>query len=704
MRILDHMRGVKELYEAYGFKTFNSSNDHIIFIYDQGYFKNAEIVKFSDVAIEDVKKDLLEIGYNPNVTTFKNIEEIQNRLFEGFFKVSYYKSKVSKDYKNFKQNQSILLGSDYEYIRGNYYKDTELQHDDIVNKILEELNEEGPRLIVLEAAAGYGKTCTVYEIFNEIVNLKDTSKIPLMSELSRNRKAKIFRYILLDEIDKKFPGLQSDLVESEIYSGKIPLIVDGFDELLIKSHDLANDEAESSFDDIETMLGTIGEMLRGNAKIILTSRKSALLSGDKFFEWINNRENEFSVSKYTLNEPSIRDWIGPDKIEVIERLGNDAESLLNPVILAFIKNLDLNEFTAICNNIDQLIDNYFSKLLERERIRQNLKIETREQLEIFQGLANYMSVTGITSDSRESIKSIISNDNWVLIEKARSRYLDSEKPDFESIANTLAGHVLLDRNGSSDRVGFINEFIFGILLGNSMCDSKKIEVVDMKFIDMVCTSFKIRSQEKRNILFQKILPLYDMLLEVERLEIDTKLKNSLTCNYKSLSLNGNLLDKFNFGSFKVSDSVFYSCIFSNMLFCKNSFSRTSFIDCKFYNCEFVNDTDEDHEIYFISCNSDTDYSTLLDKVPITDASEETIEQLELKYEKIVIEQFWPPGKAGGQPKRAYRTLFNGVDYSDFPYIEEAINRLRKRGILRRESDIYIIDYSEIKEISRIRNS
>lgn len=87
---------------------------------------------------------------------------------------------------------------------------------------------------MIEAAAGFGKTCTAYELLREII-VNNIGKIPLFSELSRNRQAKIFRYVLLDEIDRSFPLLSSALVRNEIRAGNVPVILDGFDELLHES-------------------------------------------------------------------------------------------------------------------------------------------------------------------------------------------------------------------------------------------------------------------------------------------------------------------------------------------------------------------------------------------------------------------------------------------------------------------------------------
>jgi hypothetical protein len=107
----------------------------------------------------------------------------------------------------------------YEYIRSSYdYTEYSLDKDvtntisigaendsnSLVSKIVRQINEHnGPLLIIIEAAAGYGKTCTAYEILKEFISLP-SFKLPFFTELSRDRSAKIFKHILQFEIENSF--------------------------------------------------------------------------------------------------------------------------------------------------------------------------------------------------------------------------------------------------------------------------------------------------------------------------------------------------------------------------------------------------------------------------------------------------------------------------------------------------------------------
>lgn len=59
----------------------------------------------------------------------------------------------------------------------------------------------------------------------------------------------MFRYVLLDEIDRKFTTLSSDLVIAEIRNGNVPLVIDGFDELISRSNkDMGYDDSVADDD------------------------------------------------------------------------------------------------------------------------------------------------------------------------------------------------------------------------------------------------------------------------------------------------------------------------------------------------------------------------------------------------------------------------------------------------------------------------
>ena len=89
--------------------------------------------------------------------------------------------------------------------------------------------------------------------------------VPIYIELSKNRTASIFRYILLDEIDRKFSFMNTEVVQEEIARGFVPLVIDGFDELISRAMKVlqeTNEDIIPQFEDAETMLDTIADLLK----------------------------------------------------------------------------------------------------------------------------------------------------------------------------------------------------------------------------------------------------------------------------------------------------------------------------------------------------------------------------------------------------------------------------------------------------------
>ncbi|MBK7959273.1 MAG: hypothetical protein IPK03_14980 [Bacteroidetes bacterium] len=66
-------------------------------------------------------------------------------------------------------------------------------------------------------------------------------------------------------------------------------------------------------------------------------------------------------------------------------------------------------------NPDILVKQYFEKMLERERDRQNLIISVEKQYEIFKNVAQLLLEFDITVESKEFFKEIIKDQNTKLL-------------------------------------------------------------------------------------------------------------------------------------------------------------------------------------------------------------------------------------------------------------------------------------------------
>src|SRR5688572_29718463 len=275
---------ITALFKQYGFSKGYSSNDdtHTVYTIRSGYFHQAEILALDpsdSVGIQRTRHELERTGYACTTRNFVDFNELKQRLFRGFFAVDETKQRQRHHYEAFRQRVARAIGGNYEYISGPYVSnDIAGDSSGLIQSILQELEPSEPTLILIEATAGFGKTCTAYELLAALSE-RYPDNPPLFIELARNRQAPIFRYVLLDEIDRNYPSLNSDLVTLEISNGTVPLIVDGFDELLRHSIDKQSDAVDGH---LETMLDTIADLLRDRAKVVLTTRRTAMFSAAAF--------------------------------------------------------------------------------------------------------------------------------------------------------------------------------------------------------------------------------------------------------------------------------------------------------------------------------------------------------------------------------------------------------------------------------------
>jgi len=279
-----YIKELDELYIRYGYEP-RKNNTNRVYLFTKSIYNGADIVKTgSDEEAEVLKIQYANSGYAVKVRSYKNIEEAEDYLFRDFFKADGVIQNLKRRYESFvgKLMNNLPENEKYQYIRSSYdYTNYNLEHDDkktisiradddsnaLVGAITKQINEHvGPLLIIIEAAAGYGKTCTAYEILNEFISIP-TNKLPFFTELSRDRKASIFKHILAFEIEEQFSNrVDSNVVIYQIKKGRIPLIIDGFDELISKDFSFSSNQ----FEQVESMLSTIVDLLTDNAEILIT--------------------------------------------------------------------------------------------------------------------------------------------------------------------------------------------------------------------------------------------------------------------------------------------------------------------------------------------------------------------------------------------------------------------------------------------------
>lgn len=690
-----------EIYSRYGYETKQKNENYCVFCLRQGVYYGIDIVVINfDKKTDTLKQEYEKTGYATRIVIFKNIDDIDSLLFEGFFETESTKESLLHKYHEYCESRKRSYGFKYSYIPCPYRVHDETAADNIIDEITHIMQKNSPELILIEAAAGYGKTSTSYEVLFKLLNCSPI-RIPIFAELSRNRQAKIFRYVLLDEIDRLYPLLKSSLVEYEIKAGKIPLIIDGFDELLQQGTNV-KDEA-TNFTDVEAMLDTIGDLLTGSAKIILTSRRTAIFAGDDFHNWMNDKSAQFQITRIKIDRPDIAQWIGHERLKALNEHGVPINHLSNPVLLTYIQSIDDSKFQVICDDIEKLIDNFFISLLEREQERQNLRLSVPEQKEIFINLAQDMVSYDITSDEKNFIKGMIIEKNSTKLNEFRSRYNPSERPSLDELGEILTNHVLLDRVGSKeDNIGFINQFVFGYLIGSAAIiadDDWLIEsFANKQFISLASTAFSVRGDIPRNTLFQKICLVDSVLDDQDKLIMGTELTDSCTYSFDGALFDSLVLTSCVFSrECIIKNTLFHNCRFEQSVLERSAFINVNFVGCTFNNCHVnTHNTFDYSNCWFTECEDyESNFISNFNKNIYTITHNENINY---SIETEILRQFWPIGRQFSSTKLEIRTLFSGFDSNQRKIIPEGIRSLKEKNLISTKGLYAFLNIDKINDI------
>lgn len=586
---------VKSLFDLYGYEIMDETAAYIVFAVKHSLYPGVDIVLLQPMAEQDLLK--LQDEYSSQrfavrVCKHDELDSIEEFLFDWFFQVKLTNRSIGARYKEYSKAVLKSYGvkdnsKPYSYVESPYTKEENVletirgQKNKLIESIHNDINQKGPTLIIVEAAAGYGKTSTAMELL-KLYEKEEHGIRPFYMELSKDRQAATFRYLLLSQMHREFNVLLDDkIVNHNIKNGRIPLIIDGFDELLSEDLDLGYvDKAKRRG---ETMLSTIADYLVNNAKIVLTTRKTAILSGQDFIDWYTKKLqiDNVRVVRYSLDQPQVNDWLQPWQLH---ELPEELNYILNPVILGYLHYLSDEDFLQECAS-SKIINSYITKLLTREMERQDLTISVNDQKIVFERLASAFAYDDILSDSRTSIKDTI----LLLSNDLISQHVSATK-DSNSIVNTLANHAVLDRKGNNN-IGFVNDFVLGVFLGLSLLDEENEELkeyykdMSKNFIDKVLFAMSLADESSRDMVWMQLNEICRNLKGSIKLQADLMLQRKSMSNYKDETFDGNTYYNVLLGAI---DSTFENCHFANMVFIDSNIDLQFFKDCEFINCKFNN--------------------------------------------------------------------------------------------------------------------
>ncbi|MCQ2269612.1 MAG: pentapeptide repeat-containing protein [Bacteroidales bacterium] len=667
------------VFDQYGYELKEKCEQYRVYLLHQGMYYGAEIVALQEYDCSDIVSEYSKLGYAAKFHHFNAIEDAEKYLFDGFFKTTLTSNRIKKRYNDFASMQVKPygnLGVAYEYINVPYsiIDSNEVQNGvNIVNDINSIFAKDGAYLMIIEAAAGFGKTCTAFEIYKSLEPITTNTK-PLFAELSNNRNAKEFRYVLMSEIEDEFnAGINTDLVIHNIKRGKIPLLIDGFDELLSKNIDTGRKISTSDFEEVETMLSTIGDLLSDNAKIVITSRKTAIFSGDQFNEWVDSYESAFNVVRFQLEKPQILHWLTSEQIDILNTNNVPLDNITNPVLLTYLRNIDNNTLKSISREPDTIVDKYFEFLLNREQERQQLVIPYQDQMKIFQNLAKSFAEFDITAESRAFVKDLLIDRNKSKLSYYRA--ISSQKPSFEELADTLTNHALLDRIGNRDYIGFINEFIFGVLLGKSILEDAacllRETIRSENIFEKIIYAFRYAKSSDKIKLHNILSPIRTDFSIFSQINFDALLRNKINGNFNNTNLNS-----IEFYDVKFDDCNFDTVIFTDITFSKCSFGQgvfenCGFIGCKFKECNCSNNSGNSN--YCFGCK---DYdSNFINTFFLSDNS--VTEECENDDEKIVLSKYF---KVDGKTPRM-KTITSLRNELTINNLTKVLHKLENNGYI-----------------------
>ncbi|BBS86623.1 hypothetical protein WP7W18E02_15200 [Aeromonas media] len=392
------------------------------------------------------------------------------------------------------------------------------------------------------------------------------------------------------------------------------------------------------------MLETIGELLINNAKVILTSRRSAIFDGEVFNEWLSRYDQRFVINRYRLEKPEIKDWLSVSRLERLSQAGIDVYKLANPVLLSYLRFVDESIFSDLCRNPSRIVDQYFTSMLEREMERQELRMNPDMQSHFLALIAEDMCNFNYTADTKERLITTIKNKASHILNEVRTLYSAKERPTLDKLATTLSNHAFFDRSNSDEnKIEFVNEFVFGNYIADNIIRSQSDWIAsDERFVEPAVLSYAPRDNTTRSLLWARLGLMKDFIDSSSRMKFEEILtdhiNDSVYDHSEIMSLNIKEIPVFSTG--KIKHSIFNDCVFNKSTIDFSNFTDVTFLNCSFWNCNF--ELEEDFDINFFNCKSNDMLMTFGTESDVQEAFLDDEYQLS-EVEYCILDKIWPIG-------------------------------------------------------------
>jgi len=689
---------LRECYRYYRFSEIKTGSQSIMAFKHSLYFKNADIVplnnSITDDQLENIKTQLEKIGLTCKLNKFRRIDDIQSDLFKGFFNWDETIQSIQGTYNEFIEKRRNVIGETYSYIPSAFVSDSNItaSGSDPVEFITSAIQNPGPQLILIEAPAGYGKTTAMHELTHRIAENTNSTFIPLLAELHRNRKVPEFKYVLLDEFNRVFNGIEYALAIRHIQRGELILIIDGFDEM-IRNGSSKKTTATSADSINEPLLYTLSEIVKSNAKVILTTRKTVFSEKDYFQKWYDSCKQECNITRVVIQNPSVENWLGKKRVIRAVSKQVELEKIANPILLANLKKMSDTEYDAALDNPGLVIDRFVDELMTREIERQDLRIESVEQKAIFTNLSRSFCDFDITEESKEFIASLIcENPSSInIVKESLKKYWTKDgTATIDQILEKLTLHCVLDKRGFSSGISFVSDFLFGYFLGNDALNNTDRAILLEDSLDIITQTYSVFDASTRNMLWEVIQDCLSAHDTPIRVTADLRLKGKVMRSLSDCNLEGfDFYDDQYDGT--ISHNVqFISCRFHDISFLATDTVECNFVGCEFYGCGWEGDVLGNN---FIKTNWTPQTVSTITPSQVSDSK---------NIQRRILERFWPRGRANFQTCKKKSTLFCGIPPHYGNKINDEIDELVHQEILSPSSGgLYWLNLEKIETIKSI---